>query len=342
MYKCKLNSKNSAVALIGMEIIMLVVQLITVSVLEANGVGDYESYWITLVATQLSILVAGASVLFLARVEQGARFSDFRPSSLSLGEIGLLVAGAVGVLFFSAPVASLFSEWLVSIGVPMPVDDHTFTSLPEFLLGLAFLCVLPAVVEEFFTRGVLLSGLVKIGLIPAIFISAFCFAIMHGNPFQLIHQFVLGAVMAYVVIVSGNLLASVIIHFTNNFLAVGLTALTTSSLSGADVESAPGDPVITAITFVIMMSIGAYVAFVALRRFTQRAILKRVHRDPQKKQTYVRYSQTKSFFSYTERLGEWQLDLADGPRERISPLFYVAVLICLGVLALNTASLILL
>ena len=43
----------------------------------------------------------------------------------------------------------------------------------------------------------------------AILITAGMFSLMHGNPIQTVHQFLLGAVLAYVVLVSKSLWAGI-------------------------------------------------------------------------------------------------------------------------------------
>ncbi len=45
---------------------------------------------------------------------------------------------------------------------------------------------------------------------------------MHGNPIQTVHQFLLGMVLAYIVLVSRSLWAAVLLHFFNNFLSLTL------------------------------------------------------------------------------------------------------------------------
>lgn len=85
-------------------------------------------------------------------------------------------------------------------------------------MGLLLLAVLPAFAEEFLMRGVVLNAASrKRDYSYAILITAGMFSLMHGNPIQTVHQFLLGAVLAYVVLVSKSLWAGIFLHFFNNF-----------------------------------------------------------------------------------------------------------------------------
>lgn len=83
--------------------------------------------------------------------------------------------------------------------------------------------MLPAFAEEFLMRGVVLNAASrKRDYSYAILITAGMFSLMHGNPIQTVHQFLLGAVLAYVVLVSKSLWAGIFLHFFNNFLSLTL------------------------------------------------------------------------------------------------------------------------
>jgi hypothetical protein len=60
------------------------------------------------------------------------------------------------------------------------------------------------------------------GYLTAAVLTSVMFSLMHGNVDQLVHQFFVGMVLAYVMQVTGNLLAPMIIHFCNNFFALAL------------------------------------------------------------------------------------------------------------------------
>ena len=97
--------------------------------------------------------------------------------------------------------------------------DYT-SSWGRMLLGLVGLAIMPALGEETLLRGCVFGGLRCRGTYFAIFLSAALFALMHANPVQLVHQFLIGAIMAYLVFMSGTVWTSVIFHFCNNAIVI--------------------------------------------------------------------------------------------------------------------------
>ncbi len=101
--------------------------------------------------------------------------------------------------------------------------DMSSLELPESLWGkLLFLftiSVVPAIVEEFAYRGVVLGALRKYGDAFAIIASGILFGLMHGNIVQIPFAFALGCLMGYISVVSNSILPAVAIHFLNNFLS---------------------------------------------------------------------------------------------------------------------------
>lgn len=91
----------------------------------------------------------------------------------------------------------------------------------NLVLNLLLLGVLPAIAEELVFRGIIFNGLKNTkGNTFAVVISALLFALMHGNLAQLVYPFIMGLVFAIIVLRTGNLLCSIIVHMTNNFLVI--------------------------------------------------------------------------------------------------------------------------
>ena len=103
--------------------------------------------------------------------------------------------------------------------------DTTAPSLemPQGIVGATLyvfvLTVVPAIVEEFAFRGIVLGSLKKYGSGYAIIVSAVLFGLMHGNIVQIPFATLLGLVMGYVAVATGSIIPCVIIHFLNNLMA---------------------------------------------------------------------------------------------------------------------------
>ena len=342
MYNVKLSSKHSAFTLIAVEVFILGFSLLTSIALElfAPSLDEATTYFIQIGATQLSIALAAIAAITLSRRETDFSISDLSPAPIHLRDMLSLAVSACGLMLFTLPLASLFSMLLESLGVAMPTSPVTFGNSSEFLLGLVFVCVLPALCEEFAVRGLMLNGLVRLGAMPAMLLTGFIFAIMHGNPYQLIHQFFLGAVVAYVVLVSRNILSAMIMHFTNNFIALVLSALTSQAVSeplpeGATSTLGPLEIIMTIVIFGFMMVVGAMLFSSKIKAWTRSTILSHVERHPEKRHTYTRWCDARGILPYVARLCEWTTDTR-GQRERPSFILFIAILFALLILGLNT------
>lgn len=100
-------------------------------------------------------------------------------------------------------------------GIGLPMDNFGW-----FVLNVLLLAVLPAICEELIFRGIIFGGMREMGETSAVFFSAFLFALFHGNASQTVYQFILGIVLCYIFIITKNLLCSMILHFTNNFVVL--------------------------------------------------------------------------------------------------------------------------
>ena len=88
---------------------------------------------------------------------------------------------------------------------------------------LLVVALLPAVMEEFLFRGVLLNGLKSFKTLGAVLVCGALFSLYHRNPAQTLYQFCCGAAFALVAIRSGSILPTVLSHFINNAVILILT-----------------------------------------------------------------------------------------------------------------------
>lgn len=98
-----------------------------------------------------------------------------------------------------------------------------------FLLTFLATAIVPALVEEFAFRGIVLGMLRKYGETFAIVVSAITFGIMHGNFEQMPFAALVGLVLGYICVKTGSIWTSVAVHSVNNAIAVIFSYLTLSS-----------------------------------------------------------------------------------------------------------------
>lgn len=166
----------------------------------------------------------GSMLVYAKRKNVDVVYATKLNKKIGLKQIGILSLLSVCCIMAFLPVSNIFLDILSRLGFDMSLNIvDTTASVGAYFLGLLLLAVLPAFAEEFLMRGVVLNAASrKRDYSYAILITAGMFSLMHGNPIQTVHQFLLGAVLAYVVLVSKSLWAGIFLHFFNNFLSLTL------------------------------------------------------------------------------------------------------------------------
>ena len=137
-----------------------------------------------------------------------------------------LVFGGLAVCMIAQIAASILITNVSLFGIDIQSALETATAASPFDIFMSSICtaLIPALVEEFAYRGLVLSVLKKHDEAFAIFASAFLFGLLHGNFVQIPFAFIVGLVLAFVRVKSDSMLPGIIIHFCNNFFAVIVTA----------------------------------------------------------------------------------------------------------------------
>ena len=126
------------------------------------------------------------------------------------------VAARVNALLVSVFDYASFSEEVLW--------DTATSSNYELILLFFTLAVVPAFVEEFLFRGVVLSNLLPYGKGLAILGSALLFGMMHQNIEQLFYATAAGVVLGWIYVETESIWPCVLLHFCNNFRSVLQTA----------------------------------------------------------------------------------------------------------------------
>ena len=152
----------------------------------------------------------------------GYRISDLIP--LNKPEKG----GRVAIFFLGlsfcafANIASSYASNIFSgFGIDYEVDyGENPTGVFGFILSVIATAVVPALVEEFACRGLIMGSLRKYGDGFAVLVSAIVFGLMHGNFDQIPFATMVGLVLGFIVIKTGSLWIAVLVHAANNLISV--------------------------------------------------------------------------------------------------------------------------
>lgn len=219
----------------------------------------------------LKIILIELLVIFFYTVN-GAYVSITQPENPVLQFVGLIPL-AIGLIIYVLRGHSWKDLYLDSkikspkdilIYVPLLIvlviifignDGLNLTSIPNLLLMLIIQICVIGVIEEIMFRGIILKALEGKGTTVAVLISSVLFGITHAlqliggqsledTILQIIYAFVLGAVLALLVLHKHTLMATILFHGVHNFLnLMANTERTTSTL----------DYIIVAILFLYMI-----------------------------------------------------------------------------------------
>lgn len=137
---------------------------------------------------------------------------------------------AVGYAVFSLAnyATSIISSNLQMFGIEdtsASADMMFGNTVPELLLCIVAIGIVPAITEEFAFRGIILGGLQKYGDGFAVVVSSILFGLMHGNLSQIPFAFIGGLILGYMRVYSKSMFPSMIMHCINNTIAVSLNLL---------------------------------------------------------------------------------------------------------------------
>ncbi len=133
---------------------------------------------------------------------------------------GLAVVSAAAYL--NALILGLFDYG--SFAEDVLHEAGTSTNL-ELVLLFFTLAVVPAFVEEFLFRGLVLSNLLPYGRTTAVLASAVLFGVMHQNVEQLLYATAAGLVIGWVYVCTGSIWPCILLHFCNNLRSVLQTGI---------------------------------------------------------------------------------------------------------------------
>lgn len=199
------------------------------------------------------------------------------------GKIVLYALGfAVICMILFTDATSAFVAFLEKIGYSSPLENSAFaeynqiTNVWEYLLSIVTVCIIPPICEETLFRGAVLNSFRGTNKWLGIFVSAFCFMIMHGNPDQTVHQFILGVVLGYIAWETRNIWVSILIHAINNLIAITISfayTIISSNIDTGVIEGAAeattyswNDIVYTAISGVLTAALGIYLVILLTKK----------------------------------------------------------------------------
>ncbi len=174
-------------------------------------------------------LFIGYFILFLliwyfavVRRKAGWQALGFRSFNFFSG-LGLVIAWFI----IAKLIGGVYTIIIQRFGISPPED--TVRRIPEifgkgtvgFILAVIVVVVVAPIVEELFFRGFIYPAFrQRIGVVGAIILSSFLFALAHASLFLIIPIMALGVALTYLYEATGSLGPPVMLHALNNLLSV--------------------------------------------------------------------------------------------------------------------------
>ncbi len=185
-----------------------------------NITSDTAIEIVNFIAYILALLIPAGVVFLLCR--KNGDFPTAAPPKASI--FFPTLALSFGVSYLGNYVSNYIAAIASYFGITFTQPDFT---APEggisFFLYFIQITIGAGLFEELLYRGVVLGALRRHGDKLAILVSAFLFALMHGNFVQMPFAFVLGIFYGYMVCRTGSIIYSVIFHALNNTISVLMT-----------------------------------------------------------------------------------------------------------------------
>lgn len=289
-YDNRPDNKSNWPTIMGSNILYLIVLtlMLASSILfgsqDISSLGANEFYFRTFV---LEVGIIGVPPLLYLLYKRADVSKVIRLNRISAKEVFLVIGMAIfgyGIVIF----INYIWLWIIShIGPPIPQPNPPIQTGGQYVAALICVAVVPALVEEFLFRGVIMRGYETMGRRVGIIMSGILFAILHMSLASLPAIILLGIVISYIVQRSDSILTGMVYHFTNNAIAVTLVYASNNMLNWLDdMQTAMPDDIysmpteaflmgLASVTIIMLFSLAMFLlCLAAFRRSTRERALK--------------------------------------------------------------------
>lgn len=211
-------------------------------------------YALPMYLTYLIAYIPPLVYLYIMGARRPGRSDVERSSGLRPWRKAVAVAVAVPVELAVIVLAGAATSW---IETPQWYAELFRSMMQTGLLSTAVtVCVLAPVMEEFLFRRIVLCSLArKMSGWKALLLSSLMFAAAHFNLWQALPAFILGCLLGWICLRTGNWWASVLLHAFNNILTIAV-----SVFFGPDVALTPLSQVMAPGLYYLLVILSAVVA----------------------------------------------------------------------------------
>jgi len=210
----------------------------------ANPITSPQGWGVLMMAQGVLLFAALAGGALALASALGYGWAEyFSPRRLGAG---WWLLGAAALIVVILPFMSTLIAWNAGVHFPAFLHDFEvwartsedratvltkfltrFNSASRFWVGVVVIALVPAIAEELVFRGVIQKNLVRwFSPHVGVWLGAAIFSAIHFQFFGFVPRFVLGLVLGYLYLWSGNILVSMAAHFTQNAFQLLIIYLT--------------------------------------------------------------------------------------------------------------------
>lgn len=200
-------------------ILILVMSKLSISSLERR-----DNIYLSFAVLQIIVLLIPA--IFYSKLRRGNDISNLRLRGINPDKLYFTILTAFLLLFISAAFKLLY----IRLGIydsrfaeyASYINISSFTSVSDIVYMIITFVLIPAVSEEFIFRSVVFGEYIsdKFGYLSATVISSVLYAFMQTSLTRLPVYFIIGMILAYVSIMTGSVIASMITSVVYGLLDV--------------------------------------------------------------------------------------------------------------------------
>lgn len=210
------------IGLFAMTIIVNVVQFILAKLIYQFIPDFMDSSWYTYVLVIVSFYLIGAPCFYLIVKKLPKAEIKEKKMLHPLQFLGFLVASYAAMYIFNI-IGVIINYVLGLITGNMNLNPlNSVIGGLDLFPTIVVACICAPIVEEIVFRKILLDRVRAYGDMTAILVSGLCFGLYHGNIAQFLYATALGSIFAYVVIKTGNIKNSILMHICVNLLGAAI------------------------------------------------------------------------------------------------------------------------
>ncbi len=185
--------------------------------------------------------------------------AEYRINNISLINVIFIALMAIGgqfiMMLLNVPMNILMETvFNKDITSAVPIAENTL----EFCMGLLFMAIVPAILEELWMRGIVFGAFANYSTRSALIFTTIIFALLHAKFSQVLGILFLGFMTGYVLIKTNSLLAPIIYHIFSNASALVAGRFISGILSDKELYSMLG--------VFILLFISALLVFMVINR----------------------------------------------------------------------------